>query len=119
MHPLDWITCDDTGISSEAMWTVMMGRTPETRWKSLGNHPHDPDDFGRCHRLLLRFPQWRKRLPEMGKLNKVWKALIKHWDELTTMYEAEVGKGLDRVWGRAPKMYDRMRQIIDKAEGKP
>ena len=114
---LAWIVSDDTGLSSRAIWAHMMGVTP-TRG-GLTFHPLDPDDFGRCYRLLLRVPEWGARIGEMARHGPVWAALAAAWDELTALYEEEVGPGLDeqrRYFGkRAPRLYDRMKELEREA----
>lgn len=110
LTPLQWVMGPDTGISSMTIYAVMMGAgTP-----AHTGFPHDPDDFGRCHRLLKSFPEWRKRLPELATTyGGSWAALVEHWDELATLYEA----GPDGVTkdGRYPvmrKLYDRLQELI-------
>ena len=52
--PIAWLTNGDTGISSKTIWLVMMGRRLGANdWADV---PHDPDDFGRCYRLLQVMP---------------------------------------------------------------
>lgn len=107
-----WVAGGDTGASSLAIWSHMMGVDPRTRsWGAA--YPLDPDDFGRCYRLLWRIPEWRARVGEMACYGPVWAALANAWEELTALYEADVGAGLDdegRRFGRsAPRLYDRMR----------
>ncbi len=97
---VDWVSGGDTGISSKAIWTHMMGGTPE-RWSC----PLDPSDFGRCHRLLLLMPEWRARMPEMAKYGKWWAGLADAWDELDALYLEELPTG------RCQKLYDRMHAI--------
>jgi hypothetical protein len=76
---------DDTGISSVAICATMTG----SRHGRVGScRPHDPSDFGRCYRLLARFPEWRGRMPEVAARFPEWGPLVAIWDELTIMYEA-------------------------------
>lgn len=106
-----WIAGDDTGLSSKAIWRHMMGQRPDMSWGQV-DYPLDPDDFGRCYRLLLRVPEWRQRIGEMARYNAEWAALAAAWDELETMWAAEVGTRLDRAWGKsAPKLYHRIKEI--------
>ena len=63
--------------------------------------PHDPDDFGRCHRLLQAFPEWRSRLDEM-RAHPGWGPLVDAWSELEALYAEEIQSG------KAPKLYARM-----------
>lgn len=93
----------DTGISSETIWHVMTG-FPVRRH----GYPLDPSDFGRCYRLLQRFPFWRVRLPEVAaRFPREWTLLVRHWDELTELYEEEVR----RPDGIAPLLYRRMKKL--------
>jgi hypothetical protein len=99
-----WLLNGDTGISSQTIWSVMMGkRINQSHW--YADVPHDPSDFGRCYRLLKVMPSWRARLPEVAAKYKAWKPLVDAWDELTALYEEELPNGT------APKLYRRMEQL--------
>lgn len=88
MKPIDWIIQGETGISSKTIWYVMMGGTePNNKW--FGGVPGDSSDFGRCYKLLALFPEWRARMPEVATINPEWTALVRHWDELTALYEQD------------------------------
>lgn len=95
-----WIVSSDTGMSSKALWAVMMDQ------KAGRSHPADSSDIGRCFRLLEAVPEWRGRLPEMSNVSKYWAALITDWDELQRLYDTGDHKAL----------YDRMRQLLDPIE---
>ena len=101
MSELDWITGHDTGISSETIWSVMMGCKPPA-WNAP---PQDPSDFGRCYRLLIEFPAWRSRLGEVAIRHPEWDALVRHWDELETLWEQESPSG------KCPLLYRRMNEV--------
>lgn len=104
--PLTWFTGPDTGISSVTIWHVMTGRQwPEEAFSP--NVPHDPDDFGRCHRLLQAFPSWRPRPPEVAARYPKWGPMVREWDRMTALYEDE----LKRPDGMAPKLYELMHQL--------
>ncbi len=49
--------------------------------------PHDPDDFGRCYRLLQLFPEWKKRLFQVAERYPVWAPMTKEWTALESLYE--------------------------------
>ena len=106
---VDWIGSQDTGASSKSIWVHMMGgRRPKYGWA----YPHDPDDLGRCLRLLRLIPEWKPRLPEMATRSAVWAGLVAHWDEIASMMADEVG--IDWEKGRsARRTYHRMKEIID------
>lgn len=108
-----WVVGSDTGMSSKAIWSHMVNGCAERAWGSV-YYPLDPDDFGRCYRLLLRVPEWRPRIGEMAVYGPEWAGLAAAWDELTNLYEQEIGPGFDRE-GRAPKLYARMKDIEDHA----
>ena len=108
-----WIVGGDTGISSKTIWSVMMGAEP-----SYPCEPSDPDDFGRCYRLLkIAPPSWRASLSRVSEKYPVWTALVRQWDELTALYEDELVNGPIDKKSRvrmAPKTYVRMKELIDE-----
>lgn len=97
-----WMHNGDTGTSSETIWSVMT-KCPV----KYHGAPSDPADFGRCYRLLKVMPSWRPRLSEVAGAfpNSEWPALVKHWDELTTLYER------DLPTGTCKELYNRMREL--------
>lgn len=97
---IGWLTNGDTGISSMTIWSVMMGKKPKR-----ADVPYDPDDFGRCYRLLKVMPSWRPRLGEVSAAFPVWAGLVGAWDELTALYERDVSTGTCKA------LYDRMRVL--------
>jgi hypothetical protein len=106
-----WPMSDDTGISSKAIYQHMRtGYAAPDRWG--GTYPRDPADFGRCYRLLLLAPSWRSRITEMSQYGGEWAALAGAWDELTALYEEEVGSSHR---GSAPRLYERMKALQDSA----
>ena len=91
-----WIVGHDTGRSSKTIWGVMMGvRVPDM------DAPHDPDDFGRCYRLLQLIPEWRRRLHEVAGQCPRWKPIIEAWPQLARLYRTAV----QRQWRGSPKLY--------------
>lgn len=122
MTPTDWLLSNDTGISSKTIFTVMTGSWMSGRaWDC--DTPHDPDDFGRCYRLLALFPQWRGRLQEVAHHFPKWGPMVAAWDELTALYEriCEPDGRYTRASYEANKeaaktLYERMKTLND--EGK-
>lgn len=100
--PEEWAVGRDTGTSSLTIYHVMTGKPSHQGRYDI---PYDPDDFGRCYRLLQLFPQWRERLPEVAKKFPEWRGLVGAWDELTALYEEELPKHT------APKLYARMKGL--------
>ena len=106
----NWIINGQVGMSSKAIWSQMMGVDDKEDGFSW---PSDPDDLNRCLLLLDLIPEWKPRMGEMARHGKVWAALAKSWDEITTCFIAEVG--LNWRNGRsAPKTYE----LMKKAQGR-
>lgn len=109
--PWQWLSSGDTGTSSKAIYTFFTtGRVPYAFGVSNGDAhaPRDPDDFGRCFRLL-RAPwaaEWRSRIGEMARFPS-WTKMAQRWDELEALYVAEFGN----ADGRAPKLYNLMKEL--------
>ena len=81
-----WLALHDNGISSETIANVMCGLSLDGRF---GSYPADADDFGRCHRLLCLYPEWRARLNEVARISPQWAALVDRWDEIVAAYQAD------------------------------
>lgn len=97
---VDWPRCGDTGISSRVIWAHMSGFAVTDPWP-----PADPDDFGRCYRLLNApwAAEWRARIGEMAHYPG-WAGLVARWDELEALYREE------RPTGTAPRLYEAMQR---------
>lgn len=94
-HP-DWLRSGDTGISSKTIYATFTNT-----WHCLGRPaaPRDADDFGRCHRLLLRYPEWRAKLSEVAAKCPEFAPLVPIWDELDRLFVD--GKSIElskRIW---------------------
>ncbi len=105
---LAWLNGTDTGTSSLTIFSVLSyvhGAYALRTWRA--DIPHDPADFGRCHRLLEKIPAWRGRLSEVAKAHPSWTGLVGAWSELTALYLEEI----QSPQGRAPKLYARMKEL--------
>lgn len=108
-----WLDSDETGLSSLCMArhlgriAELEPRVPFDRSSDGKDHPHDPSDFGRCVGLLKAVPELRPHVSRMAEASPAWGALAAAWDELEALYAEELPTG------SAPKLYDRMRAIID------
>lgn len=101
-----WLASDDRGSSSESICRRLFGKPPVKTSLDLQNsHPHDPEDFGRCHRFLEVVPEARAKFHLMKDVSPTWKTLVDNWDELTTLYVRELPRG------KAPLLYERMKQL--------
>lgn len=90
MTPEQWITEGETGVSSKTIWAVMMGVVTEKTQCDDRHYdtPHDPDDFKRCHKLIVLVPGWRERLSEVAAIFPKWTPFIREWAKLETMLSA-------------------------------
>lgn len=104
---LEWLLGTDTGISSKTIFFVLAS-TEQLRtctnldWDDV---PHDPSDFGRCHRLLEKFPAWRDRLDEVAEAYPAWQPFADAWEQMTALYLEEAPTGY------CGKLYDFMRKL--------
>lgn len=105
---LEWLLSDDTGTSSETIFAVMT-KTKSPKYQSV---PLDPDDFGRCFRLLKRFPAWKDRLVEVALFYPEWGPLVREWERLSEMYR----KAVTRDDEYPSELYLAMQSLI--AEGR-
>lgn len=106
-----WLDGPDTGLSSMTIFSVLSkrwGRVAFEALRSAGWLPADPDDFGRCLRLLEAIPEWRGRLAEVAVAYPEWGPLVRAWDEFEGLYRTELGGGHE---GQAPRLYARMREL--------
>lgn len=103
----EWLVSGDTGQSSITILAWMNGARSGHIY-----YPLDPDDLGRCIRLINLVPEYREQLPDMAKASPEWEALVNHWDELEALYNEELPSR------RAPKCYARMRALLEEPEQK-
>lgn len=93
-----WVSVGETGLSSKTMWSCLMSL--ERNYPV--HHPHDPDDFSRCYKLLELIPEWKSQISKLKRLSPEWNRLVDNWNELTEMWEK-----------KDSSMYKFMRKIID------
>ncbi len=106
-RPEDWPSCGDTGTSARTIFAHMQG----LRVEQIGdNVPHDPDDFGRCSRLLLApwASTWRARMGEMARYPG-WQKLAPQWEVFEALYREEL------TTGAGPKLYARLKEAAGHA----
>lgn len=116
MKVIEWLMGYDTGISSKAMVSVFTGKAAKGLWDM--DTPRDPDDFGRCYRMMNQFPEWYSRLDEIPEVFPNWGPMIGAWPELCAMYEKvcdDEGRYTpNKDLEAAESMYVRMRQLNDE-----
>lgn len=101
--PWEWLHSWDTGIASKTLCAFFTGGSIPIADRGV---PHDPDDFGRCYRLLAKFPEWKLRFPQFVAKHPEWTALVANWEHLEKLYEEELPTG------SAPKLYDFMKALV-------
>lgn len=106
---LKWLYGGDTGLSSRALLAKLADRQYITESRRV-YHPLDPDDLGRCIRMLDALPELRVRLTEAASLSPEWSALIGDWARIEALYREEFSSG------RAPKCYAAMKELLDGVE---
>ena len=105
-----WLASDDTGLSSMCMARTLaplagLDGVPGAGVGYGAQHPIDPDDFGRCFRLLEAVPALRKHLSHMATVSTAWARLTDVWAAREALYREEAPKKT------APKLYARMKQL--------
>lgn len=99
---ISWSRCSDTGLSSKAIAAHAQG--------GLGpvDHPLDPSDFGRCYRLVKRFPTAMSGVDALAKRSPQWERLAGHWNDLTALYEEELASKV------GTKLFARMQELVGR-----
>ena len=88
-----WLQCDDTGLSSCYMASVLDGRFCREY-----AHPHDLDDFMRCVRLLKAVPEFRLRVSKMAVKSQQWAKLVARWSEIETTATTRPKEANKLIW---------------------
>jgi hypothetical protein len=112
---LEWALGWDTGTSSMTILLVL-GSSDEARRlvqqkTDRREPPQDPDDLGRCIRLLDRFPAWRDRLATVASCLPAWAPYVIAWADLERLYREECPEHT----GSAPKTYAAMQKLREEA----
>lgn len=109
---LAWLLGTDTGSSSLTIFSVLSANHAGAAMARCGwpSTPLDPDDFGRCYRLLLAFPAWRERLSQVVTVYPEWGPLVREWNQIEALFLEEAPSG------RAPKCYALMKRLLDGAD---
>jgi len=111
---IEWLACGERGLSSNTMVTHLIGINAMAGWTGGMCYPHDPDDLGRCRKLVEQVPEIREKFEDMSSCSPEWAGLVASWEELCSLMDSEApdwwyGKG------RAPETYRRMQEIITSA----
>lgn len=100
-----WLANWELGMSSKTMYACFMNAKDFEV-----SHPHDPDDFKRCYKLLQTVPEWKAKLPQLKKLSTARSNLVDNWDKLTEMYEQNVREEWKNY--KQVGMYEFMKTLI-------
>lgn len=115
-----WLASDDTGQSSLYMARALAAAAAGVPFDGCGGivsdepWPHDPQDFGRCVRLLVAVPELRSHIPVLTKPahGPVWNAIAAEWGVLEGWYLE------DLPTGRSERLYARISAIKDAARAR-
>lgn len=91
-----WLDSDDTGASSLYMaWCLSAGQFGywQGREQPEPAYPRDPDDLGRCIRLIEAVPEFGGKIHEMAHRGAHWLAVTTNWDRWVKMYYDENDDG--------------------------
>ena len=100
-----WLLGTDTGVSSITMFSEMIDKA-DLRLEALSrirdpDIPHDSSDFGRCYRLLQKFPEFGKRWAKLVEKHPAWRLYADNWSTLEGHWVAKeyvaVNAMLDRI----------------------
>lgn len=111
-----WLRNGERGVSSETIFSHLTGIPVCGSWQSP---PFDPGDLRRCLLLVEAVPAFRAELPRMAELGPHWAVIVEHWDELCCLMDSEVPRWREGHGGKAPRTYERMRQLEADAERRP
>lgn len=100
-----WFKAEGRGVSSMSMAYIATGAT-----MGRFDAPYDPDDFGRCYELLKAVPEIRDDFPKIAQLVPQFSGILKHWDELCTIFERD-GKA-----GKSEELYQRIQKLRSESE---
>lgn len=106
-----WIAVGERGSSSDAIFYKLTGIRPHNMSGDTSAHPLDPDDLGRCRRLLEQVPELAARIGEMSSVSRKWAVLVAKWDELCHTMDDESPEWRDGK-GSAPKAYAMMEECL-------
>lgn len=95
-----WWLGVDVGLSSAAIFAVFSSlHQSDAANFSNGAVPLDSADFGRCMRLIEKFPEWRDHLNKVADAypETKWPSIVARWDELEKLDAPAVTKILASI----------------------
>ncbi|TNV22107.1 hypothetical protein FH968_04320 [Buttiauxella sp. B2] len=85
-----WLASDDTGLSSKFMASVLS----YGHFTAPNNYPRDPDDFGRCMRLVQAVPEFKGLIHLLVDHGPEWEAVANNWERWVELYSSGDGREL-------------------------
>ncbi len=82
---MEWLKSHDTGLSSLTIFCVMLGMSTDLEG-GYYDLPRDPSDFGRCYRLIERFPEFKADMYILRHISLEWKNFVDNYDVLVDLY---------------------------------
>lgn len=107
----EWLATGKRGLSSEAMFSHLLGVQLWDCERNRTAYPHDPDDMRRCRLLIEAVPEVERRFKQMADLSPKWAALVAAWDEICEMMDAESPEW-SQGRGSAPGTYAKMKRVL-------
>lgn len=100
---IEWFNGDDTGISSCTLLCIHL----RVKHRYGLDAPYDVADFGRCFRVVEKFPEIRDSFPKVARRVKAFRGILKHWDQLCDLYRTGVRRKAERM----PELYARIKEL--------
>lgn len=87
---IEWIATRNTGVSSKTMWCALMG----VKRKINLSTPRDNGDFRRCYDMVEYGHVTLDDLQIVKKQYPWFVPFVDNWEELSLLFEEELGKRL-------------------------
>lgn len=104
---LAWASGPDSGHSSAFIFESFTGLPSGIESSFFNPVPCDIGDFGRCSRLVQRFPQFKPHLFRLKKVSREWMNVIVNWEKLDELLASYQNDGDD---GAAQKAREILRR---------
>lgn len=102
-----WLESDDVGLSSRFMASVLSNGKISTPFNAPNHYPRDPDDLGRCIRLIEAVPDFEGLVYLLYGHGHEWDAVAKNWERWKLLYaagdESELYSEMQKVYARGPE----------------
>lgn len=113
----EWLAIGEQGKSSCVLFWQTTGYKPRyirNEYDPEKCYPRDPDDLGRCRRLIENVTVVRDNLQKMCSCGPVWSALMDQWDDLCDDMDTAAPQWREKI-GSAQSTLNMMNSIITTA----